>query len=374
MNREQKLTLQRRHQLAVETGHFSPELFYGIRISAQEPWLYFIWYAFLASLAGFISGVGWTPLAIQVFGTFYSGISQSVVLNPAGELLRTGGQILTSVALYVTFIVGVYRKTLQGHKQHYLLPTIRFEGDEYTQIPFVIDHSNLQNMDKQIPVPGWHVSKAALSIPYSGYVKSLRIVHRIVNAVKPGSYSSFQPIDTGFIVHQGSQSETFRYHEGRVPYYGLLLECPDTLPCGLTVYFGKQYEKDGKPVPVMFAHDSPYSVELVKKMASIGGLKYEDIKSLDEAIDHHYSIDLGNRVEELELELFRVKMGRHSDDQRVDQEVQDTLHAHGMATSNEPAGERLNRRLSTRAGIIGISGFLLFIFLVALAFKEGWLH
>jgi hypothetical protein len=112
----------------------------------------------------------------------------------------------------------------------------------------------------------------------------------------------------------------------------------------------------------------------VKKMASIGGLRYDQIKSLDEAIDHHYSLDLGNRVEELELELFRQKMGHHSDDQRVDQEVQDTLHAHGMATSNDPAGEKLNRRLSTRAGIIGISGFLLFIFLVALAFKEGWLH
>lgn len=363
--------MQRRHQLAVETGHFSPELFYGVRISSQEPWLYFIWYAFLSGLAGFISGVAWTPLAISLFGTFYSGISNSTVLTASGELFRTGGQILTSVILYVSFVVGVYRKTLQGHKQHYLLPTIRFEGDEYTQIPFIVDHSNIQSMDQQMPLPGWHVFKCALSIPYSGYVKTLKWYHRIINGFKPGSHSTFQPVDYGFIVSEGDQAQTFRYHEGRVPYYGLLLECPLTLPMGLTVYYGKQFEKDGKAVPVMFAHDSPYSVEKVKKLASIGGLKYDEIKSLDEAIDHHYAIDLGNRVEELELELFRQKMGRHSDDQRVDEEVTDTLHAHGMATSNEPAGQKLNRQLLSKNGLIALAIFVTFVIVVTALFRLG---
>jgi hypothetical protein len=363
--------MQRRHEIAVQTGHFSPELFYGVKISAQEPWLYFVWYFFLAGLAGFISGVAWTPIAVSLFGTFYSSISQSYVLNPEGELFRTGSQIVTAIAIYLSFIVGIYRSTLRGHKEHYLLPTLRFEGDEYTQIPFIIDHSSIQNMDQLIPVPGWHVFKVAMSIPYSGYVKNLQLRHKIANATRFRSYSTYQPVDYGFIVTEGDQSQTFRYHEGRVPYYKLLLECPLTLPCGLTVYYGKQYEKDKKPVPVMFAHDTPYSVELVKKMASIGGLKYEDIKSLDAAIDHHTALDKDYRIEEMENEMVRMKVQGQAEIQQKDQEIADILKAHGLATSDTPLGGDLNRRLMSRTGIIGILVFVGAIALIVELARAG---
>jgi hypothetical protein len=360
--------MQRRHEIAIQTGHFSPELFYGMKISAQEPWLYFVWYGFLSALVGFISGIVWTPIAIAVFGTFYSGISGSYVLNPAGEIFRTGSQIFTSILFFVYFIIGIYRRTLTGHKELYLLPTIRFKGDEYTQIPFIVENGDFQDLSQQIPIPGFHVFKVALTIPYSGYVKTLKWYHRIANYLTPKNYSTFQPVDYGLIVSEGDKAETVRPHPGRTPYYGLLLECPLTLPLGLTVYYGKQYEKNGKPVPVMFAHDSPYSVEKVQKLAALGGLKFDEIKSLDTMFQTNLSIEKDYRIEELESELVRQKVQAQSEIQQKDQEIADILQAHGLATSNTPVGGDLNQRLATKWGLIGIgifAGVLILIFELA---------
>lgn len=326
---------------------FGPETFKGIQTAGYEPWLYGIWHLIWSLTIGFLSGIIYSPLVTYLFPLTYSYTTGQMVLPLAGELALTALQIMTGTIYGIGKTIGLIRVTMDAHSQYHLPVTLRFGNGKRAFIPFIVDENNI----REIPnlVPGWHAFLIPVSIPQ----KPIGPLQKIAMALHLGYWSNVQPIDYCIGLSQGSKSETLADARGLGLYKGVLTNCPKTCPIDVSVYYGKKYEKDGKVVPVFNITGSDFAPDQTQRLAALAGLKFEELKSLDEALDHHYALEKDETIDRLEKEILFLRASKRSDAARVDEEITDDERWKKDALDDEPIDAAKNK-LASKWGVLGV--------------------
>jgi hypothetical protein len=364
------MSAENTQQVLQRTGEkFTIDSFRGVKLAAQEPWLYGVWYFGISIVAAFLSGFLWTPIAISQYGLQYDQTLQQYILSPTGELFRSGAQVVTFLSLFAVQLVAMIRTAYVGHSQHYLLQTIRFDMDSYLNVPLIVDQSNVQNWDDKAPdLPG-HKSLVPITIPQTLPYR-YKIANLFIHDPKK-KWRPYQPFDYELLVHPGDTSQTFRYARGKAPFMSLLLNCPDTLPIGTTVYYGKRYEKNGKLIPVMFVHDSPYSAFDILKAAKLTGVTKDELGRLDDLLDAHTAMDKDYQIDQLSADLTRERIAHRQEQGRNDSEIADDNRWVRGGLDDKPVNG-FQIKLFGWKGLLALGLFSAICMLVFEAFRTGF--